>query len=259
MRIRCLLALAALSCLVPVAHADTVLSPVVVNVRLDPGNTYSQYGGTSAPPTGTYSLTDLGGTVTGTYQLGSDPQVSTTITFSGTAPVGSQPPSFQAISQVIYQFVVNGPTGQLVPVEFAASGSASASDPVTGGLGSAAFFTVAPINSPSFRLIDESAVANAPTPLTAGFTFDQTISVLTNQVYSVNIDTRSNFVDRTGTYSARSFVDPTITLATNDPGYALQFSPGLLDATTTPEPSSLVLLGTGVMGATLFARRRKLA
>ena len=61
-----------------------------------------------------------------------------------------------------------------------------------------------------------------------------------------------------GFYSGGGKVDPTITLDTDDPAYSMEFSPCLGATSATPEPSSLLLVATGLLGGTGAILRRVL-
>ena len=81
------------------------------------------------------------------------------------------------------------------------------------------------------------------------FSVDQTFDVYTNTALMVLMSVSVNGTGGT----ASAFVDPTITLGTDDPAYSLEFSPGL--SSPIPEPSSLLLLTTGLLGGVGVIRR----
>lgn len=164
-----------------------------------------------------------------------------------------------AYAFLVYDFQVLGPANQTVAVNINANGQVA----VTGSSGMYAEATLSIGNySGEFPPIYLDPCENGPGMLqcgdgTSSFVLADTLNVLTNTDYAVVLDAevggRSTDI---GTASA--FVDPTITLATNDSAYSLVFSPGLVPTAATPEPSSLLLLCTGIASAAGFARRRYL-
>jgi hypothetical protein len=88
------------------------------------------------------------------------------------------------------------------------------------------------------------------------FSVDQNLDVQTDLGYVIELYATAGGTDG----SASASVDPSLALAINDPAYTLEFSPGLVPALATPEPSGLVLLGSGMFGvAAIFVRRRSSA
>jgi hypothetical protein len=252
-------ALSLLALLASTCHADTILPAAFANIRLLPGGTtFTTDGGFSSDGTPqTFSLSAFGGTVAATNQPGTDPQVSSSISFSGSTATQEQ---FEAISQVIYYVVANGPANQTATLTFVSNGQSTLSGSLNGGFSASSTLTVIDTQD-STTVISETANISSPaTPPTASFSLDQTISVMTNVPYEVSIEANSQLIvnsSRSGTFMASASVDPTITLDTSDPAYSLEFSPGLITTPApTPEPTSLTLLATGLAGVAAFGRRK---
>lgn len=240
------------------ALADPVLSPTLVNIQLIDGSSRTQYVNNTAPPqTKTLSIAPTNATLTASYVLNHDPSLSASLTYSG-APDNT---SFDAISQINYEFLVAGPADTRVSLTFTGAEAASVSTYVTGGFNASAIANISLLGSQSY-LVHETASSSGVGYVTSGSnTFNDTFSVLTNTVYDVDLETSAGFyaVRPTGDYNATATLDPTLTLDTTDPAYTLQFSPGLLDTTSaaTPEPSSLLLAATGLLTSAARLRRRR--
>jgi hypothetical protein len=246
--------------------ADT-LTPVTGYVQLfAPTNNVSYSAGS-----GTYFFSG----VHASSVFGLDPSVSGSFTASFLPPIlgvnpYNIPVGYDSESVIFYEFEVSGPAGQVVPINFASAGSASVSlsgvynvDAIN--LNASAFLSVSdPVGVP---LLTATACAGGPSlvsdpcanrsgPSSDSFNISQVLNVETGVPYLVNIYTSDSIQEQSypisGSFSAASSVDPTITLATDDPAYSLQFSPGLISS--TPEPSSLALFSTGIAGIAAFAR-----
>lgn len=209
------------------------------------------------------------GAVGAFFTGGSDPAVGSFVGSSGAAvPYGEQ-----ASSNAYYEFQVLGPAGRTVGVTVAGTISGSVSNLTANSTAYADLTIVRPSDPASpddgyafttllYKATCAGPLANIST-CGIGYTVptqssmanvDQVIQVLTNTAYVVELHSGTS-ISGAIYGGAVSNVDPTITLDTNDPGYTLDFSPGLL--APTPEPSTLALACTGLLSAASAFRRRR--
>jgi hypothetical protein len=294
-------ALALLAALATTAvHAQTTLTAASANVNLDANGLQLTLPG-GAIYTGAYSASypglspyiflpqNFSYTYTATYTSGpaianisggnlsgADPSVTSSLFFAG--PLKNQ--SFETISEVSYEFAVDGPANQTVSVDIASIGQASVSAIAADSFA----YAELEVSQAGTELLSDTACAggdatgpcaSTPTTLSDSFSIDPTITVQTDTPTIVTLFSEdylyanpsaipSGFYLAYGsefpgfTLTESSSVDPTITLDTTDPAYSLDFSPGLGVPTPspTPEPSTLMLASTGLAGAFSLARRR---
>ena len=274
MRISALILLVAITPVSP-AFADTVLTPSSQSIQLIGDSSTAAYGTLSSTPE-TYTLTDNVSTITGGNTGGTSPEVHGGIAVSNVPAITYSDPfnfgqEFDSESYIFYQFAVNGPANEQVSVNIASLGLANVSGlNSTIGLNATAYLNITGPNGS--MLLTDTACAGAASlesdpcagtsgPLSASFNVNQAVSVTTDTAYTVNIYTSDSMVapdaGASGSYSASSSVDPTITLVGDDPEYSLEFSPGLTPSTTvTPEPSTLLLAITGLLGSAGLMMRR---
>ena len=244
-------------------QADTLSAPTGY-INLQTNSTSSSY----AVGSGQHMISDGSSTATGASNFASDPSVGGGVTARSlpSNPYSAIPEGPDAESAMFYQFEVVGPAGQLVPINFSSTGVASVSstgtDPsmnATAYLNVSGLFTaVACAGAPS-QVSDPCA--NQSGGAFETFNISQIFEVETDTAYTVNIYTSDSILQQatslTGNFYADSSVDPTITLATTDPAYTLEFSPGVLGTAATPEPSSLLLVLTGLASVPAFTIRRR--
>jgi hypothetical protein len=274
LRISVLALLAALSA--TASYAQTTLTPVSAFVQLEANDSFVSYSGLSPYdflPSHTFA--GSGGSAAGGNLSGADPTVMSSINVSPLGHSASLIQDFDSESWIYYEFAVDGPADETVDIDFSSSGSAEVSSLAPSlDFNSTAYLDVTQATTGAV-LLTGTACAGAPSdesdpcgetsgPLTSSFNLNQTLTVETNTAYLVDIFTDDSLSEpqsgNPGSYFATSTVDPTITLDTTDPAYSLEYSAGLgvPSSSATPEPSTLMLVATGLSGAFSLARRRLL-
>jgi hypothetical protein len=253
---------------------------VYAGTILDPASGFLAVGEGTVPPyvnpvtglypagfTSSYSSSGATGSMNGSNSYGPDPQTSASLNIFGTLTAGQV---FIAASDVAYKFEVIGPANQTVTVNLAGAGQNSISNDGTGAvefLGQS-LFLIQPDSlpaTPANLLLDavacsgnfNSTYCSATGSSSGTFNVNMSLQVTTDVLYDVAIDSEirvdSISGDSTPTlYTGQSSVDPTITLATTNPAYSLQFSPA-----PTPEPNYLALTSPCLAIGWLLAQRRR--
>jgi hypothetical protein len=217
------------------------------------------------------AILDSFGSVTGTqtFDYGYNPSLdgTTTDTFtasylsgvatisgngSSTGAAGSSPPQLYSQVNVDISFEVVGPESYVsVPVIYSATGTASA----TGGYATVGF---AGYNTSSLIACSPSASCSGE-PSSFSGSLDGTVYSNVGVDFGLSLLGQSggNF---SGPGSWSAMVDPSVvidpTFLANNPGYSLEIDPNPPGTSPVPEPDTLALLGTGMIGFVGVVRRR---
>jgi hypothetical protein len=251
--------------IVPFAHADT-LAPshgeYYYSILGNPTDYQSVLSPTRASDA--YHSNSPVGSVGAFFNGGVDPAVGSFVGSSGAANTYDE----TAFSYAYYEFEVVGPAGQTASVNIAGSLSAAVSN-LTANSGSNASLGVvlpsdpaSPDDGAALQVLFSDRICAGTTfcrrsgspSLSASSDVNQFLSVITNTAYVVQLYSETDITSGPNG-GAISSVDPTITLATTDPAYSLEFSPGV-GPSPAPEPSGLFLLGTGIFSVVCIKRRR---
>jgi hypothetical protein len=234
--------LAALGLLLPAAAMAQSVSPAVFVV--DAGSSDSEAPGPS-----------MGSACNGShcsFATASAIYVSNAPLLSATAYTDDvHAPTIYLYDEVIFYFMIEGPSTVQAPIELFASGSASETGDTFSGM------IIADIILGHYFLTACNGSAGGPCGASSFSGLFQAGMFYTNTQYQVTyrITGRDGGEDSTGSVSAT--LDPDIMIdpswLTENPGYSLTVSPS-----PSPEPGAwaLMILGFGALGAALRARRR---
>jgi hypothetical protein len=199
------------------------------------------------------SFTNGTAITSGTTSLGGPPSVSVASSVSG---------SGQAISQAYeeYWFRVDGPAGVMVPIIIDANGGVTQSLTTPN---SAQLY----LGTPSGTSLLASACLGTPaincTSLgsKANFSIAAPITVTSNANYNLQMDVYAVAQINNGTDVQSAFIDPFVsidpTFLSNNPGFSLEFSQGILnEVSAVPEPSTWAMVILGFFGVGFVAHRR---